>query len=57
MARALALVKEADVEQPASRPPLLIRSAADKELIEAVQLAFRNRVHPTAPPNAPMMEV
>ena len=39
-----------------SRPPLLLRTAADKELIEAVQAAFRSRTSPGAPPNAQLME-
>ena len=39
-----------------SRPPLLLRTAADKELLEAVQAAFRSRTSPGAPPNSQLME-
>ena len=35
---------------------LLLRTNADKELIEAVQAAFRSRTSPGAPPNAQLME-
>ena len=38
-----------------SRPPILLRTAADKELIEAVQAAFRSSAK-GAPPNAQLME-